>query len=643
MARFYRLSLFSLGALLVLADSVHSQALPKRERARQDHQYELSARGDGEATQQSSLGAIWAGEGFELEAGQAGGLSGIAGWTGTDAEDDEEPPAVAVPTALRLERRINSKRVVATTTTKKTTTTSTKKSTTTTKKSTATPRTLPATTTSKKTTTSAKTTTTSKKSSTTTSKKTTTTTKATTTSKTTSKSTTKSTTTTAKTSSTAIKLSTPRTTPVTSKSTTTTTKTTTTTAKTTTTTPASSSTTSIAASSTTTSGTCAPTYVVSQMISGTGTLPKPTSFVKRAATGQGLALDGTAFRVVGANIYWMCNDENVGLPKGEYTDKGRVREALAIAVAMGGNTVRLTSCGTSVGSTYSSETALGVFATGAHWDIYDYVIYAAGQYGLRVILPLTDDYDYYTGGKYTFLRWLGLNTGNWGTLFYSNAQAIAAYKQYIYVYLTHQNSYNGLTYAQDPTIMMWETGNELGAYIGKEGYPPATWTSSITSYIKSIAPNQLIMDGSDGFYNYSTKATAPGLNVSTVDIMTDHGYPRNVALLNAQIPLATAAKKSFILGEYDWTTTNGGDSLTSYLAAIEATSYIGSLIWDIQGHDAQCCAFVTHSDGYSLYYPNGNTAADQVNILAVVQHNYRVTGRTVPSVLPGVTCPQPAF
>lgn len=62
------------------------------------------------------------------------------------------------------------------------------------------------------------------------------------------------------------------------------------------------------------------------------------------------------------------------------------------------------------------------------WDVYDYVIYAAGQYGLRVILPLTDDYDYYHGGKYTFLRWLGLNTGNWGTLFYSNAQAIAAYK-----------------------------------------------------------------------------------------------------------------------------------------------------------------------------------------------------------------------
>jgi hypothetical protein len=40
---------------------------------------------------------------------------------------------------------------------------------------------------------------------------------------------------------------------------------------------------------------------------------------------------------------------------------------------------------------FSRELSLTRFST--QWDIYDYVIYAAGQYGLRVILPLTDDYD----------------------------------------------------------------------------------------------------------------------------------------------------------------------------------------------------------------------------------------------------------
>ena len=41
-------------------------------------------------------------------------------------------------------------------------------------------------------------------------------------------------------------------------------------------------------------------------------------------------------------------DENYG-PIGSYTDKGRIREALAAAVAMGATTIRSHSCGISVG------------------------------------------------------------------------------------------------------------------------------------------------------------------------------------------------------------------------------------------------------------------------------------------------------
>lgn len=47
-------------------------------------------------------------------------------------------------------------------------------------------------------------------------------------------------------------------------------------------------------------------------------------------------------------------------------------------------------------------------------------------------------------------------------------------------------------------------------------------------------------------------------------------------------------------GEYDWTNNNGGDSLDSYLAAIEKVAYLGDMIWSLFGHDDQCCAFVQH-------------------------------------------------
>ena len=76
--------------------------------------------------------------------------------------------------------------------------------------------------------------------------------------------------------------------------------------------------------------------------------------------------------------------------------------------------------------------------------------------------------------------------------------------------------------------------------------------------------------------------------------------------------------------EYDWTDDHGGDSLSSYLSRIEDSSVNGDLVWDIQGHDAQCCNFVPHNDGYSLYYGNPANSADQnANILQVVQHFYR--------------------
>lgn len=44
---------------------------------------------------------------------------------------------------------------------------------------------------------------------------------------------------------------------------------------------------------------CASSYTPLTMITGTGTLPKPTSFVKWSGRSQFLTLDGTPFRVVG--------------------------------------------------------------------------------------------------------------------------------------------------------------------------------------------------------------------------------------------------------------------------------------------------------------------------------------------------------
>lgn len=54
--------------------------------------------------------------------------------------------------------------------------------------------------------------------------------------------------------------------------------------------------------------------------------------------------------------------------------------------------------GISVGKSLTIEPTLGTFNDAA-FDIIDYALFCAREYGLRVIIPFTDNYDYYHGGK----------------------------------------------------------------------------------------------------------------------------------------------------------------------------------------------------------------------------------------------------
>jgi len=346
-------------------------------------------------------------------------------------------------------------------------------------------------------------------------------------------------------------------------------------------------------------------------------------------TGTSLSLDGKPFRFSGPNIYWLALDENVK-PSPSYPTKGRVTEVLAVAQTMGATMVRAHSLGVSVGSSLSVEPSLANFNAAAFEPI-DYAINAAHEYGVRLIIPLVDDYDYYTGGKYTFLRWRGLSSGN---DFYTNAQVIGDFKAYIAHLLNHVNQYNGVAYKDDPTIAIWETGNELGAYDLKEGAPPNSWTQSIADYIKSIDSQHLVMDGSDGI-------NSAALSIPSVDVYSDHLYPLSVNLLKSDVSKVTAAGKAILIGEYDWTGAHGGDQLTSLLAELESDKSVGDVYWSLFGHDAQCSGYVSHNDGYTLHYP-GDNADVMTRVGQLRKHAFQMSGVAMPAATTPA-CPQPAL
>ena len=70
-----------------------------------------------------------------------------------------------------------------------------------------------------------------------------------------------------------------------------------------------------------------------------------------------------------------------------------------------------------------------------------------------------------------------------------------------------------------------------------------------------------------------------------MDAYTDHFYPPKPEMVTASAAAAEKAGKVYYVGEYAWDGSDGGPSLASFLATIEATEHcVGSLYWSLFPH-----------------------------------------------------------
>ena len=122
-----------------------------------------------------------------------------------------------------------------------------------------------------------------------------------------------------------------------------------------------------------------------------------------------------------------------------YPTPFRIDDALTTAArVMNASVVRGHTLGVSTGNPLSFEPTLDVF-NGSALDAADYAVAAADAAGLRLIVPLTDNYHYYHGGKHDFTDWLGLPEA----AFYTDPAALGAFQRYIAARLSHVNPYTG--------------------------------------------------------------------------------------------------------------------------------------------------------------------------------------------------------
>jgi hypothetical protein len=344
--------------------------------------------------------------------------------------------------------------------------------------------------------------------------------------------------------------------------------------------------------------------------------PAAGSLVTRA--GSRLIMAGKPFRFTGANLYWLGLDDNIrdsaGAPT--YPTKFRIDNALQAAAAAGMTVIRSHTLGISVGCARCLEPSLGVFQDSALASA-DYAIARAGQLGLKIIIPLTDQWHFYHGGESTFTGWRGypnaagsdnnqINAANNATQraseahFYSDPVVIGDFKAYITHLLNHVNPYTGLKYKDDPAVLAWETGNEIWT-------ANTSWTGDIAHFIKhDLGATQLVADGTaaDGMH-----VANAAINAADVDIVGGHFYPVDTSWASADAATAAAAGKVYLIGEYAWTDPVATEQL---LTLVDSTTAIaGALLWTLMPFQEDGSPEI-HGDGYAFYNPPTNSTMSTV-------------------------------
>ncbi len=353
-------------------------------------------------------------------------------------------------------------------------------------------------------------------------------------------------------------------------------------------------------------------------------------FVRRA--GHVLLLDGRPFRFAGANNYYLM-----------YKSRHMVDDVLTTAAANDLTVVRAwgwLDIGNLDGSNAVAGKADGVYFQ--YWngsrpayndgpdglERLDYVIYRAGQLGLKLVIPFTNNWRDF-GGMDQYVRWRG---GRYHDEFYTDPLIRQWYQDWIAHVTDRVNAYTGVKYKDDPTIMLWELANEprckgSGVYPQSPGCTTRTitrWAADMSAFVKQVAPRQLVAIGDEGFYCASgatdwTENCGEGVDTLAltrlphVDVMSFHLYPDHwgkdaawgTQWIERHIRDGRALGKPVLLGEYGWhdpATRNvvyktWSDAL---LAGGGQRGADGALVWMLAGQQDNGAPYPDY-DGFTVY------------------------------------------
>jgi mannan endo-1,4-beta-mannosidase len=375
------------------------------------------------------------------------------------------------------------------------------------------------------------------------------------------------------------------------------------------------------------------TVVAVTAIAGTSaavaTAQPGTGFVTR--NGDDLRLDGKRFRFNGSNNYYLM-----------YRSPAMVNDVFADAAAAGFNVLRtwgFLDIGNQDDSNSVHHKEFGVYFQ--YWDgakpayndgadglaRLDYVLKAARDAGVKLVIPLTNNWRDF-GGMDQYVRWRG---GNFHDDFYTDPVIRGWYKDWISHVLNRVNTLTGIAYKDDPTVMAWELANEprcggSGVYPRSPNCTAATvtaWADEISRHLKSVDGRHLVSPGDEGFLCTEPASADWTLNCAdgvdsialaslpAIDFMSFHLYPdawgKDAAWgtdwIRSHIRLAGRVGRPAMLGEFgilDKATRNV--VYKQWTDAAVSGGVDGFLYWILSGLDDGGGLYPDY-DGLTVYCP----------------------------------------
>lgn len=173
-------------------------------------------------------------------------------------------------------------------------------------------------------------------------------------------------------------------------------------------------------------------------------------------------------------------------------------------------------------------------------DGLDYLMQELGKRQMYAVLYLNNSWEW-SGGYSVYLQWSGAGKApvpainGWNNYldyvrqFVKSDSAKHLFANHVRFIINRTNRYTHKKYADDPTIMSWEIGNEPRAFSDENKQPFARWLAKTSRLIKSFDKNHMVTIGSEG-----SKGCENDIKLfeqihadSNIDYLTCHIWPYN--------------------------------------------------------------------------------------------------------------------